>query len=461
MFYREAMVPQEFARQTFSAEDALEYISELSQPRFDVSEIVLFRRSDGNFSFARVKQREDSFYYVELLNTQEYSMASRDMLFPLAFFWKVIFQPSVSLLFFNDLITTYISTEPLHLKPYIKAIGAKSGSHYLTISDIHGDIHALQQIMRDWYQRGFIDKNLSLKCGYNVIALGDYKDRGEYGVEVLFVLLLLYLRNPSSVYLLAGNHESSAMLSEGAFIEEWHRKFGTDRIAVQSFDLVKFLFDQLPTGLLVGLTQSDTLRVEPYLMFCHGGICSILDIRTMLSNHALSGPSVVDHEIEDVHDYAMRWTDFYTAARDESIMEAATSRPAIFRGTGLPELTQEFFKEYVRHFGTCLGESGSVRAKLLALIRGHQHTRGGVVLLNKHLAREAEGLEHYLTPEETQQAYSWQVLANREKHCVESADVYTVTSAGSVLWGQGRHAHSYALVHASKTGEWKLTPFSV
>ena len=58
-------------------------------------------------------------------------------------------------------------------------------------------------------------KNAYSSCGTSTISnkvtymvfLGDYVDRGFYGTEVLYTIMMLKIANPEKVILLRGNHE--------------------------------------------------------------------------------------------------------------------------------------------------------------------------------------------------------------------------------------------------------------
>lgn len=90
-------------------------------------------------------------------------------------------------------------------------------NYFIVIGDLHGQYHSLLSIFD---QFGYPTEN------HVYVLLGDYVDRGMYGIEILTTLCLLKLHNPESIYFLRGNHESLAMNDEYGFTVELKQKFG-------------------------------------------------------------------------------------------------------------------------------------------------------------------------------------------------------------------------------------------
>lgn len=71
----------------------------------------------------------------------------------------------------------------------------------VVVGDVHGQYFDLITLL---------DINKS-PAETNFLFLGDYVDRGIYGIEILLLLLSIKLNYPSKFFLLRGNHETRAM----------------------------------------------------------------------------------------------------------------------------------------------------------------------------------------------------------------------------------------------------------
>jgi serine/threonine-protein phosphatase PP1 catalytic subunit len=59
----------------------------------------------------------------------------------------------------------------------------------------------------------------------NFLFLGDYVDRGQYGLEVICLLLAYKLKYPENFFMLRGNHECSSISRIYGFYDECKRRF--------------------------------------------------------------------------------------------------------------------------------------------------------------------------------------------------------------------------------------------
>lgn len=73
------------------------------------------------------------------------------------------------------------------------------------------------------------------------LFLGDFVDRGYYGIEVLMYLVCLKIKYPDCVYLLRGNHECAHITYQYGFYQECLEKFGTPIVAQKCCEMFMFL----------------------------------------------------------------------------------------------------------------------------------------------------------------------------------------------------------------------------
>lgn len=80
----------------------------------------------------------------------------------------------------------------------------------------------------------------------NYLFLGDYVDRGIFGVEVMQLLLSLKINFPENIVLLRGNHESRNMTENFTFRNEVIEQYDQ-----QTYELFMEVFDSMPVACIV------------------------------------------------------------------------------------------------------------------------------------------------------------------------------------------------------------------
>ena len=118
----------------------------------------------------------------------------------------------------------------------------------LAIGDIHGCYTALTHLLDE----------LHLTPEDKLVFLGDYTDRGMYGIEVLYTMLRLKVENPDRVLIVRGNHEDVSLATRYGFISEGRAKYGT------SFD-AKVIGTDKKTDL--ALVKIDAGKSLPFVQF--------------------------------------------------------------------------------------------------------------------------------------------------------------------------------------------------
>ena len=115
------------------------------------------------------------------------------------------------------------------------------------VGDIHGQYYDLLHVIRQGGDPG----------ANTYLFLGDYVDRGLYGIECTILLMALKICYPSQVVLLRGNHESRTCSEVYGFRKEMLNKYDSDL-----FDWIMDVFDCLPLA---------CVAQEKYFAM-HGGI---------------------------------------------------------------------------------------------------------------------------------------------------------------------------------------------
>ena len=120
------------------------------------------------------------------------------------------------------------------------------------VGDIHGQFYDLIWMLQKSKARA-----VGQDSQQKILFLGDYVDRGLYGIEVMAYLFALKIHSPSEVFLLRGNHETREMTTFYNFRDQCLKAYDMD--VYESFSEA---FEALPVGAVVNRT----------FLSVHGGI---------------------------------------------------------------------------------------------------------------------------------------------------------------------------------------------
>jgi hypothetical protein len=146
-------------------------------------------------------------------------------------------------------------------QPFAEKLVVPSNSEVFFHGDFHGDVHSIVSCL-GWLNRENYLRDFTIaRTNFFMVFLGDYTDRGSYGIEVIYTLLQLKIANPNQVFLVRGNHEDLSLVARYGFVAEGRAKYGA------SFDIRKIsrLYELLPAVLYLG-TGGDFIQCN------HGGM---------------------------------------------------------------------------------------------------------------------------------------------------------------------------------------------
>jgi hypothetical protein len=123
---------------------------------------------------------------------------------------------------------TSTSSAAIPFQPFAQKLSVPESSEIFFRADLHGDIRSLMANLSWLNEKSYLRGFSIARTNFYMIFLGDYTDRGAYGVEVLYTLLRLKVANRDRVFLTRGNHEDVSMQSRYGFLQEGWAKYGDD-----------------------------------------------------------------------------------------------------------------------------------------------------------------------------------------------------------------------------------------
>jgi len=143
---------------------------------------------------------------------------------------------------------------------YIRTISVKSQT--IIIGDLHGSMHTLLRHLYRFSAMNFLDlKTLEFQADVKLIFLGDCVDRGIGSLEVVTMIFILMLHNPTRVFYNKGNHETREMNEKYGFKDELIARKIEDL-----YEPINELFDLFSCAIVLKNKAENKC-----IWLCHGG----------------------------------------------------------------------------------------------------------------------------------------------------------------------------------------------
>jgi calcineurin-like phosphoesterase family protein len=180
--------------------------------------------------------------------------------------------PTNTLKFEKKNLNAYEIYKPFY-EPFVEKRVLPADSVIAIHGDLHGGFFELLSFIKDLKDEKHIDDNFAIKDpSFYMLFLGDYTDRGIYGLEVVHTILRLKLINPNNVFIVRGNHETEGGFTWG-FYNECDKKFKDKKF----YEMIRYMCNSFPVALYVG-TDSYCFQA------CHGGMEIGFNPKNLLSD---------------------------------------------------------------------------------------------------------------------------------------------------------------------------------
>jgi Calcineurin-like phosphoesterase len=265
---------------------------------------------------------------------------------------------------------------------FMEFFNPKKTDEIIILGDFHGSLAALVRHLLRFKVLNIMDENCILNDNYHLVFLGDLIDRGIYSYEIMMIVYLLKILNPTNVHLNRGNHEEVTMNGDIAsgtrLYKQMTNQWGV-RIGEELHQKINFTMNYQPSCIIV-----KNPITSKYIFLAHGGLPYNEEHHNLLNEEFLNNIQGKKNTIAVINDgpegkiitvgsnhtndadpgYKLRWSDFFGESNTEYYKEPALPR-------------------WVRtKLGTKILEHAN-QHNIELVIRGHQDTTSTTKLIKK------------------------------------------------------------------------------
>ena len=159
-------------------------------------------------------------------------------------------------------------TNATDFDPFVRKVHLPATSVIAFHGDFHGDVLSLALMLERLNQRGLMHGFRITAPSFYLAFLGDFTDRGHYGIDVLAAIAQLKILNPERVLLVRGNHEDVGINQSYGLAEELNDYLGGSILAVWGFlRTIRRFYNTMPVAIFLGRDD-----VKEHILCAHGGI---------------------------------------------------------------------------------------------------------------------------------------------------------------------------------------------
>lgn len=165
-----------------------------------------------------------------------------------------------------------------YIQPFALKVDLHSSSRTYFFGDLHGDVQALSASLQVFVLNKVIAEDFKILLpNIYFCFLGDFVDRGQYGPELLTLLLTFAAANPGRVFLMRGNHENLEINKQTHLnAENGMTNFYDQVVKLQIrkpdsvplkniLNKIAYFYNILPVVAFIGCDNN-------YIQCCHGGL---------------------------------------------------------------------------------------------------------------------------------------------------------------------------------------------
>ena len=368
---------------------------------------------------------------------------------------------------FLDVTRSWHGNPRTAFEPFVQKRLLPPGSKVLLQGDLHGDIHSLLAVLGRLQERGVLQGFQIIDPNFSMAFLGDYTDRGVYGVEVIYTLLRLQVANPGRVLLIRGNHEDVSLVARYGFLAEGRGKYGPEFDAAK---VVRF-HDFLPAAVYLG-TGNHVLQL------CHGGMEPGFDPRPLLqSDRTNAFQRIVELRQQAYLAGKPAWAQADAAAGAEATQWFRDFRPqapispsvigfmwndfTVFAGetafANNPERASIYGKAAVTQI---LQSQSAPTARVMGVIRAHQHSGVPNPIMRRLMASRGAFRHWQEAAEPAGDRFDVSSLETGASRPIPEGSVWTLNVSPDSVYGQGNgftFATLVILQTAASFSDWRLS----